>query len=644
MKPLPRTDASSMQDLASARQQYLHGDPAPAGVRPVVLDSWVRSRAYGVDPRHMPQQEPDPERLRRAEKRGRKLLESAEPLLAVANQALDGEPHLFALADADGLILRILTGPGLPQADFAKANLVVGASWHERDIGCNGVGTALATGEPVVLIGPEHFQESYVGWTCIGVPLRAHGEIAGALDLSVPNDHVHVHTWGWVLSLAAAIEAALAHAAPVRRTEVKRARLDLKRPFHAIRGVFDLLARQLDLPPTHAGYLEQARAQVERAEALLEDSVAQLRQSEERLRRIAESGMIGVLFWQIDGRIVYANDRFLRMVGYTREELESELINWRAMTPPEWESVDAAAIEELRARGVTSPFEKQFIRKDGTLVSVLLSAATFADATDRGVTLVLDMTERKQAEQEIRQAYEEARRAVTERDSVLAVVSHDLRNPLNAITMASSLLLDDIPEDKKQLQVGIIRRAAEQMTRLIEDLVDVARIEGGGLAVLPAREQAGELLTAALEFMVPLAESRGVELRIATAADVTVAADWQRILQVLTNLISNAVGHTAPGGRILLGVEAVGGDEVAFTVADSGQGIDPEHLPRVFDRFWRPPASRRAGAGLGLAIARGIVEAHGGRIWVDSEVGRGSVFRFTLPAEVDPRFTPQARI
>jgi PAS domain S-box-containing protein len=389
-----------MDDLAAARQQYLEGNPAPEGVRPVVQASWERCRAYGVDPHHMRPQAPDPARLQTARGREQLLLESAGPFLQLAHEALANQPHLLALSDRHGLILRILTGPGLPEEEFEASNLLEGASWHERDTGCNGVGTCLATGESVILIGPEHFQESYVGWTCIGVPIQSGGEIVGALDLSVPNDHAHVHTWGWVLSLAKGIQASLARETSGGQIRMERVVMDLETPFHGVRGVFDLLVSQIELPPTHTAFLEAARSKLAQAEALVQSTIARLHESEERLRRIAESGMVGLLFWEIGGRISHANDRFLKMVGYSQADLEAGRVDWRAMTPPEWEAVDRAAIEQLCTVGASTPFEKEFIRKDGSRIPVLLSAATFSDTTERGVTLVLDISERKRAEQE----------------------------------------------------------------------------------------------------------------------------------------------------------------------------------------------------------------------------------------------------
>jgi PAS domain S-box-containing protein len=614
----------SMEDLAVARREYLNGEGA-THVRPVVLESWERALRYGVSPYDMPAQAADEGVLRAARAGSSSLLQAAEPFLELMHETLCDQPHLIALADAEGMILKVLLGPDLPAEALSRSNLFEGASWHERHIGCNGVGTCLAVGSPVILIGPEHWQEAYTGWTCIGAPLRsADGTVVGALDLSVPNEHTHVHAWGWTLSVAKGIEASLERLAPGGRVEADLALTDLNEPFAAVRGVLDLLARQMGTSATHGGFLRDAMAAVDEAERRLLDQTA-------RLRRIAESGMIGMLYWHLDGRVTFANDRFLSMLGYSREEYEREGLDWHAITPPGWESVDAAAVDELARHGATTPFEKEYLHKDGRRVPVLLTAATFPASSDSGLTLVYDLSERVENERKLREAVDRAERAVRERDAVLAIVSHDLRNPLNTISMAAGLMLESIPEEKKLTQTVIVRRSVDQMRRLIEDLLEVAQMEGIGLRVRPASVRASELVVAAAELLTPLAESRSLDLRYRASTSAIVLADRDRILQVFTNLVSNAAAHAA-GGSVEIRADPEA-DEVLFCVADDGGGIPAADLPRVFDRFWQARRSSRAGAGLGLAIAKGIIDAHGGRIWVESEEGSGSRFLFTLPLE-----------
>ncbi len=169
------------------------------------------------------------------------------------------------------------------------------------------------------------------------------------------------------------------------------------------------------------------------------------------------------------------------------------------------------------------------------------------------------------------------------------------------------------------------------MNRLIQDLLDVARMEAGQLSVTRAPLAAAGLLVEAVDMQRPLASSSSVELRLDLERDLPeVIADRDRLLQVFENLIGNAIKFTQAGGRITVGA-APRNDELVFWVADTGCGMAPESLPHVFDRFWQATRADRQGAGLGLPITKGIVEAHGGRIWVESALGRGSTFFFTIP-------------
>jgi signal transduction histidine kinase len=169
------------------------------------------------------------------------------------------------------------------------------------------------------------------------------------------------------------------------------------------------------------------------------------------------------------------------------------------------------------------------------------------------------------------------------------------------------------------------------MNRLIGDLLDVSLIEAGQLSIERARLSTGQLVADSLETQQPLASAAALEMGFDLARELPdVWGDQARLLQVLENLVGNAIKFTPPGGRITLGAGARAG-EVLFWVADTGGGISPDELPHVFDRFWQARKDARKGAGLGLAITRGIVEAHGGRIWVESTLDRGSIFFFTIP-------------
>lgn len=230
--------------------------------------------------------------------------------------------------------------------------------------------------------------------------------------------------------------------------------------------------------------------------------------------------------------------------------------------------------------------------------------------------------------------YRDSQQAVHAREEVLAIVSHDLRNPLNAVTLAASLLdtsasLGD--DDREQVETILV--SARRMSRLIEDLLDVTRLEGGKrLPIQPEALEVPALFEEVHELFKPQAAAASVTLQIHIPDPVpAVHADRHRVLQVLSNLIGNSLKFTPPGGVISAGAERRGAGEVLFTVSDTGPGIPREHLGHIFSPYWQAKRAERMGAGLGLPIAKGIVEAHGGRIWVESEQGTGTRFLFTLP-------------
>jgi signal transduction histidine kinase len=215
-------------------------------------------------------------------------------------------------------------------------------------------------------------------------------------------------------------------------------------------------------------------------------------------------------------------------------------------------------------------------------------------------------------------------------------VAHDLRNPVSAVKMLSHALLSSdgsVVSDAAREQLQLIRDAAQQMDHLIRDLLDITRVEMGRLMVNPQPTTTLALLEGALGTLRPLVEQAGIKLAIEVPAVLPrVKADPERIGQVFSNLIGNSIKFTARGGHITVAA-AARGDEVVVSVTDTGSGIAEEELAHIFDRYWQSSSSaiRSRGAGLGLPIARGIIIAHGGRMWAESRVGHGSTFHFSLP-------------
>ncbi|HYH81396.1 MAG TPA: HAMP domain-containing sensor histidine kinase [Longimicrobium sp.] len=219
------------------------------------------------------------------------------------------------------------------------------------------------------------------------------------------------------------------------------------------------------------------------------------------------------------------------------------------------------------------------------------------------------------------------------RDEAVAAVSHDLRNPLNSISLAAELLQRAWPSDPALLPerglLDAILTSTEQMRRMVMDLLDQSRLDAGGIPVAAQPVELGPILRAAADSQRLVAQQRGVTLAVIDAVPCPVLADDARIDQVLGNLLGNALAHTPEGGRVTIAAERAG-DQVRVSVSDTGPGIPADVLPHVFDRFFRG-AEGHHGAGLGLSIARAIVEAHGGRIHAESTPGHGATFVFTLP-------------
>lgn len=232
--------------------------------------------------------------------------------------------------------------------------------------------------------------------------------------------------------------------------------------------------------------------------------------------------------------------------------------------------------------------------------------------------------------------YELARQAIQARDQVLGVVAHDLRNPLSAVLVAAALVEQRSVDESLRAPVATIERAARRMNRLISDLLDVTRIEAQGLSLETAPVYAAQAVRDAVEAERPLAEAASLELDVELEPNLPeVLADRDRLQQIFENLIGNAIKFTPAPGRVVVGATKRARD-VLFFVKDSGLGVDPEHLPHLFDRFWQGDAQRRRGAGLGLPIVKGLVLAHRGEIWVESTLGQGTSFFFTLPSASSP--------
>jgi signal transduction histidine kinase len=308
------------------------------------------------------------------------------------------------------------------------------------------------------------------------------------------------------------------------------------------------------------------------------------------------------------------------------DEVTDEWIEARATTPEEE--------ARTRALGMRTVLFLPLVARDHALGVLTLFRRSGTPFTMREVAVAEELALRAAFALDNAQLYASARQATQARDHALGVVSHDLRNPISAMGMSARALLASLPEDDSERR-GMLSNiiASQELTqRMIRDLLDVANIETGHLAVESMTERVEPMLERAIALLAGEAEARGVQLSLAPirAPLPAVIADRERVVQALCNLLSNAIRYTRRDGQVMVRVQ-LRDHEMEIAVADTGAGIAPAAMPMIFERYWTVRGNApKGGTGLGLAIARGIIEALGGRLWAESEEGKGSTFRFTL--------------
>jgi PAS domain S-box-containing protein len=367
---------------------------------------------------------------------------------------------------------------------------------------------------------------------------------------------------------------------------------------------------------------------------------------EAKIRRLVDANIIGTFIWKSVGLsieandivVVEANDAFLRMLGYDREDLAAGRLSRTALTPPAWYERDSQNVAEVRITGTVLPFEKEYLRKDGSRVPVLVGIAAFDERLDQGVAFVVDLTERKRAELEAREAQMALAHAnrLAAMGQLSASIGHEINQPLSGVITNAETGLLWLKAESPNLQeaVGAFsrvvrdgRRASEIVNRIralvkkappqkdwlhineaIHEVVDLARSEAAKNGVLVQRQLGEEL--------------------------PPIQGDRVQLQQVILNLVVNAVeaiGNREAGPReILIETAWTGSDAILVSVQDTGPGLDPANIERMFDAFYTTKAD---GLGLGLSICRSIIDAHGGKLWATPGVPQGAVFRFTLPGE-----------
>src|SRR6266481_258045 len=389
-------------------------------------------------------------------------------------------------------------------------------------------------------------------------------------------------------------------------------------------------------------HIEDLKFQVserEKAEAEVRELARGL---EAKIRRLVEANVVGIVMWNLEGAITGANEAFLRMVQYDIEDIASRRVRWTELTPAEWRDRDERAITELKTTGIFQPFEKEYFRKDGSRVPVLLGGALFEGDGNDGVAFVLDLTEQKRAQEKLQEAQQSlyatqvdlARVSrLTTMGELVASIAHEVNQPLTAVTNNGNACLRLLADHN--LEPEVLRRALKEM---VEDSTRasaiIARIRAFIKKTPPQKIQVD--INEVIQEVLVLAGHRLQENRVSLERQLTkdlplVMADRVQLQQVLLNLLMNAIeAMSAVTNRPrLLWVQSQldeSGD-ILVAIRDSGTGLSSEA-----DGLFTPFVTTKAyGMGMGLPISRSLIEGHGGRLWAEPNRPHGAVFSFTLP-------------
>ena len=377
--------------------------------------------------------------------------------------------------------------------------------------------------------------------------------------------------------------------------------------------------------------------------AMIRD-VTQGKRAEARYRRLVDSNVQGVMFWNAAGEVIGANDAFLSIVGYTRAEFEGSRLVGKEITPPEFANLDRQAAQAIEAQSYCAPYEKEFFRKDGSRAPVLIGAAAFDDGSGDGICFVVDLSDRKKIEKQFLRA-----QRMESIGTMAGGIAHDLNNLLVPIMLGVDLLRQFSPDEESLPIIETIEQSATRGQHLVKQILSFARgAEGSRIPVSLAH------VVREVEEIAISAFPRNITFDMRLPKDLwMVSADPTQLNQVLLNLCVNARDAMPDGGRIEISLSNVEidaqyavmyqgvapGRYVLMKVADTGQGIPKEIIDRIFEPFFTTKEIGK-GTGLGLSTVMGITRSHGGFVNVYSEPGKGTIFKVHLPAQLTLGETP----
>lgn len=356
---------------------------------------------------------------------------------------------------------------------------------------------------------------------------------------------------------------------------------------------------------------------------------SELQEREAKVRRLVDSNIIGICIFDFDGRIMEANDAFLRIVGHGRDDLVSGRLRWTGLTPPEWSGADDRALAEIAATGTCRPYEKEFFRKNESRVPVLMAAANFDELRHQGVAFALDLTERKRADAELAHA-----NRVATMGELTASIAHEVNQPLGALITNAGTAMRWLVRQPPNLE-----KAKPLIQRIVDDGQRAADIVGR-IRDLSKKEplrketiEINETIVGAIGLTRIAMSEKAVSAKMRLAEGLPhILGDRVQLQQVMLNLIMNAIEAMSEMNErpreLLIATAKADTKGVLVSVSDSGPGLPLASPERIFDAFY---TTKNSGLGLGLSICRSIIHAHGGRLWAVPNEPCGTAFHFTLP-------------